>query len=43
MLADYDVDRTYWSITKNGEYLMTGADTTPVEDGASYALTKTKG
>ena len=43
MLADYDVDRTYWSITKNGEYLMTGADTTPVEDGASYALTRTKG
>ena len=36
--ADYDVDGTYWSFYINGEYAMTGVDTTPIEDGAVYAL-----
>ncbi len=42
MLADYDVDQTYWSLTKDGEYLMTGADSTPIADGENYELTRTK-
>ena len=42
MLADYDVDQTYWLLTKNGEYLMTGADTTVIADGEHYELTRTK-
>ena len=42
MLADYDVDQTYWMITKNGEFLMTGADTTVIADGEHYELTRTK-
>ena len=43
MVADYNVDQTYWSISKGGDPLMTGIDSTPVESGAHYELTKTKG
>ena len=42
MLADYDVDQTYWSFSKNGEALMTGVDKTSIENGAQYELTRTK-
>ena len=42
MLADYDVDKTYWGLSKYGEYLMTGADSTPIADGEHYELTRTK-
>ena len=38
IVADYDVDGTYWSFLINGEYAMTGVDTTPIEDGAVYTL-----
>ena len=38
MLADYDVDKTYWALYKNGEYSMTGVDTTPIADGEHYEL-----
>ena len=38
ILADYDVDGTYWSLYKNGEYSMTGVDTTPIADGEHYEL-----
>ncbi len=41
--ADYDIDRTYWSFYINGEYAMTGVDTTAVEDGATYAFRQEKG
>ena len=42
ILADYDIDGYYWSLSKGGEYLMTGADTTEISDGESYELTRTK-
>lgn len=38
ILADYDVDGTYWAFYINGAYGATGVDTTPVEDGATYAF-----
>ena len=38
MTADYDVDKTYWALYKNGEYLLTGVDTTPIADGEHYEL-----
>lgn len=41
--ADYDKNQAYWSISKDGEYLMTGVDTTPIADGENYELTYTKG
>lgn len=43
ILADYDVNGAYWALSKDGEYLMTGADTTPIADGEHYELTYTKG
>lgn len=42
MTADYDVDGSYWSISKDGELLMTGVDGEKISDGAHYALTRTK-
>lgn len=40
--ADYDKDKSYWAFYKNGEYLMTGADTTPIADNEHYELVYTK-
>lgn len=34
--AIYENDGTYWSFYINGEYAMSGVDTTNVEDGALY-------
>ena len=42
MLADYDVDQTYWSFTKNGELMMVGIDGAAITDGECYELTRTK-
>ncbi len=42
ILADYDVDGYYWSLTKDGEYLLTGADATEIADGEHYELVRTK-
>lgn len=41
--ADYDTDKAYWSFCQNGEYMMTGVDTTDFESGQSYELIYTKG
>lgn len=42
MLADYDVDQTYWGFYQNGEYMMAGVDTTEFADGDQYELVRTK-
>lgn len=42
ILADYDVDQTYWSLTKGGELMMVGVDDTEIADGEQYELTRTK-
>ena len=36
--ADYDVDGSYWGFYKNGEYMMTGVDSTVFLDGEHYEL-----
>ena len=36
--ADYDTDKTYWAFYINGEYGMTGVDSTNVTAGATYAF-----
>lgn len=38
IIADYDVDKTYWAFYINGEYAMSGVDTTKIEEGAAYSL-----
>ena len=39
--ADWNVDQSYWSLSKNGEALMTGASATTIADGEHYELTYT--
>lgn len=41
--ADYDADGAYWALYKGGEYLMTGAESTILEDGGHYELVYTIG
>ncbi len=40
--ADFDKDGSYWSLSKDGEYLMQGADSTAIADGEHYELTRVK-
>ena len=40
--ADYDVDKTYWAFYINGEYAMTGADSTDIAEGSVYRFEYTK-
>ncbi len=42
ILADYDVDGTYWGFYQNGEYMMTGVDATNISGGESFELVRTK-
>ena len=37
-IADYSADSSYWALYKDGEYLMTGASSTPIADGEHYEL-----
>ncbi len=41
--ADYDVDQSYWAFYINGEYAMTGVDTTQITEGDTYQLAYAKG
>ena len=38
IVADYNIDQTYWAFYVNGEYAFTGVDSTPVEEGATYSF-----
>ena len=38
--ADYDKDKSYWAFYKNGEYMMSGVDTTVITNGEHYELVK---
>ena len=40
--ADYDINKSYWSLSKNGGYMQTGVDSTKISDGEHYELTYTK-
>ena len=40
--ADYEVDKSYWSFSQNGEMLMTGVDSTEIKDGEHYEIVYTK-
>ena len=40
--ADYDVDKSYWAFYINGEYAMTGVDTTAIDVDAKYQLAYAK-
>lgn len=38
ILADYDVDGTYWAFYENGGYAMAGVDSTEITDGSTYSF-----
>ena len=42
ILADYDVDGTYWAFYENGEYAMTGVDTTSITVDHIYSFVRSK-
>ena len=41
--AVWEENGAYWAIFVNGEYGMTGVDTTPVDDGDAFKLEYTRG
>ena len=42
IVSDYDVDQTYWGFYIDGEYAMTGVDSTNIEEGVTYCLARVK-
>ena len=36
--ADYDINQSYWGFYKNGDYMITGVDSTEFTDGDHYEL-----
>lgn len=42
ILADYDVDQTFWSLEQKGEALMTGVSGVTVSGGEEYELVRAK-
>ena len=38
ILADYDVDQSWWGFYQNGEMMMTGVDGTAISGGESFEL-----
>lgn len=39
--ADLATENAYWAFYINGEFAMTGVDTTKITDGATYSFVKT--
>ena len=42
ILADYDIDQSYWGFYQNGEYMLTGVDMTPISGGEHFEIVYTK-
>lgn len=42
IMADYEINKSYWSLSKDGGYMTTGVDSTKISDGERYELTYTK-
>ena len=41
--ADYARDQSWWCLTKGGEWIDTGVDSTMISDGEHYEFTYTIG
>ena len=39
---DYNADGAYWAFYVNGEYAMSGVDSTDIVDGTTYSMVATK-
>ncbi|MDR0249470.1 MAG: DUF4430 domain-containing protein [Oscillospiraceae bacterium] len=42
IVADYAADQAYWAFYVDGDYAVSGADTTAIEPGKTYAFVYTK-
>lgn len=42
IVADYDIDQTYWAFAIDGEYAMAGVDQTNIESGKTYEFKVSK-
>ena len=42
IVADFDVDKSYWAFYADGEYATSGVDTTEIDAGVKYSLEYTK-
>ena len=42
IIADYDIDQSYWAFYKEGEYMTAGVDKTEFDDQDRYELIYTK-
>ncbi len=42
ILADYEINQSFWSLSKGGEDLMTGASGVEISDGEKYEFTYAK-
>lgn len=42
ILADYDINESYWGFNRNGESMQTGVDGVKFSDGEHYELVYTK-
>lgn len=40
---DYETDGKYWAFYENGEYAMTGVDSTVITEGATYSFAPAEG
>ncbi len=40
IVADYDIDQTYWAVYIGDEKAMTGVDSIEITDGANYRLAR---
>jgi hypothetical protein len=38
IMADYNVNQKYWALYIDGEYALTGVDSTPITEGTVYRL-----
>ena len=43
IMADYDVNQRYWAFYIDGDYAMSGVDTTRIDEGATYKLEYKRG
>ena len=42
MTADYDIDQTYWAFYENGEYAMSGVETTSINEEVVYSFVRSR-
>ena len=41
--AEYEVNGAYWAFLQNGNFMMSGIDTTPIDGDAAYEFVYTRG